>query len=53
MSARSSWRTAGDELTLTVEVPPATTARVIFPDGTTDTATTGTFRATRRMKRTP
>jgi alpha-L-rhamnosidase len=47
------WRTAGNELTLTVDVPPATTARVAFPDGTTETATTGTFRATRGMKRTP
>ncbi|GCB42788.1 family 78 glycoside hydrolase catalytic domain [Streptomyces sp. NL15-2K] len=44
------WRTTDDELTLTVEVPPTTTARVVFPDGTTETATTGTFRATRRMK---
>ena len=43
------WRTTGDELTLTVDVPPATTARVVFPDGTTETATPGTFRATRRM----
>ncbi|MFH9001876.1 family 78 glycoside hydrolase catalytic domain [Streptomyces afghaniensis] len=46
------WRTVGDELTLTVDVPPATTARVIFPDGTAETATTGTFRATRRRKAT-
>ncbi|WP_329224256.1 family 78 glycoside hydrolase catalytic domain [Streptomyces canus] len=43
------WRTTGDELTITVEVPPTTTARVVFPDGTTETATAGTFRATRRM----
>ncbi|MFJ1670533.1 family 78 glycoside hydrolase catalytic domain [Streptomyces bottropensis] len=43
------WRTTGDELTLAVDVPPATTARVVFPDGTTETATTGTFRATRRI----
>ncbi|WP_328767116.1 family 78 glycoside hydrolase catalytic domain [Streptomyces sp. NBC_00286] len=43
------WRTTGDELTLTVDVPPATTARIVFPDGTTETATAGTFRATRPM----
>lgn len=43
------WQTTGEELTLTVDVPPATTARVVFPDGTTETATTGTFRATRPM----
>ncbi|MBA4863017.1 family 78 glycoside hydrolase catalytic domain [Streptomyces sp. PSKA54] len=43
------WRTTGDELTITADVPPATTARVVFPDGTTETATAGTFRATRRM----
>ncbi|UUU26398.1 glycoside hydrolase family 78 protein [Streptomyces sp. DSM 40750] len=43
------WRTTGDDLTITVDVPPATTARVVFPDGTTETATAGTFRATRRM----
>jgi alpha-L-rhamnosidase len=44
------WRTTGDELTITIDVPPATTARVVFPDGTTETATTGTFRATRRIE---
>lgn len=43
------WRTTGDELTLTVDVPPASTARVVLPDGTIETATAGTFRATRRM----
>ncbi|WSQ13744.1 glycoside hydrolase family 78 protein [Streptomyces sp. NBC_01231] len=43
------WRTTGAELTITVDVPPATTARLVFPDGTTETATAGTFRATRRM----
>ncbi|MGY0064308.1 alpha-L-rhamnosidase C-terminal domain-containing protein [Streptomyces sp. LZ34] len=43
------WRTTCDELTLTVDVPPATTARVVFPDGTTETTTAGTYRATRRM----
>ncbi|WP_037697468.1 family 78 glycoside hydrolase catalytic domain [Streptomyces scabiei] len=45
------WRTTGDELTLTVEVPPFSTARVVFPDGTTRTATTGTFHATHRTVR--
>ncbi|MEU0807586.1 family 78 glycoside hydrolase catalytic domain [Streptomyces sp. NPDC005970] len=43
------WRRTGDELTLTVDVPPATTARVVFPDGATETATAGRFRATRRI----
>ncbi|WP_037805050.1 family 78 glycoside hydrolase catalytic domain [Streptomyces sp. NRRL F-5135] len=43
------WRTTGDELTLTVDVPSATTARVVFPDGTAETVATGTFRATRPL----
>ncbi|MFF5301998.1 family 78 glycoside hydrolase catalytic domain [Streptomyces sp. NPDC013161] len=44
------WRTAGDELTVTVDVPPATTARVVFPDGTTvEHLPPGTFSATRRV----
>ncbi|MER6159344.1 family 78 glycoside hydrolase catalytic domain [Streptomyces sp. NPDC001868] len=44
------WRTTGDELTITVDVPPATTARVVFPDGTTvENLPPGMFSATRRM----
>ncbi|MFJ7995698.1 family 78 glycoside hydrolase catalytic domain [Streptomyces sp. NPDC096310] len=43
------WRMAGDELTIAVDVPPAATARVVFPDGTTETATAGIFRATRSV----
>lgn len=44
------WRTADDELTVTVDVPPATTARVVFPDGTTvEHLPPGTFSATRRV----
>ncbi|MEV7869962.1 family 78 glycoside hydrolase catalytic domain [Streptomyces sp. NPDC088124] len=43
------WRMSGGELTLTVDVPPGTTARVVFPDGTAGTAAPGTFRATRPM----
>ncbi|MFF8022029.1 family 78 glycoside hydrolase catalytic domain [Streptomyces sp. NPDC007896] len=44
------WRTDGDELTVTVDLPPATTARVVFPDGTTvEHLTPGTFSATRRV----
>jgi alpha-L-rhamnosidase len=44
------WRTTGDELTITVDVPPATTARVVFPDGTTvEPLPCGRFSATRRV----
>ncbi|QLH19526.1 family 78 glycoside hydrolase catalytic domain [Streptomyces sp. Rer75] len=43
------WRMTGDELTITVEVPRASTARVVFPDGTIEAVTFGTFSATRRM----
>ncbi|WP_033283514.1 family 78 glycoside hydrolase catalytic domain [Streptomyces sp. NRRL F-525] len=44
------WRTVGDELIVTVDVPPATTARVVFPDGTTvQHLPAGTFSATRRV----
>ncbi|MFJ9173985.1 family 78 glycoside hydrolase catalytic domain [Streptomyces sp. NPDC102360] len=41
------WRVRGDEFTISVEVPPGSTARVVFPDGTTETAPPGTFSATR------
>ncbi|MFF4117577.1 family 78 glycoside hydrolase catalytic domain [Streptomyces sp. NPDC001714] len=43
------WRTDGDDLTVTVEVPPATTARIVFPDGTAETVKAGTYTTTRRM----
>ncbi|MFF5363844.1 family 78 glycoside hydrolase catalytic domain [Streptomyces scabiei] len=42
------WRTSGDRLTITVDVPPATTARIVFPDGTIEEAVApGRFSATR------
>ncbi|MFC8519369.1 family 78 glycoside hydrolase catalytic domain [Streptomyces sp. NPDC057257] len=44
------WRTTGELFTITVDVPPATTARVVFPDGTiVEPASCGRFSATRRM----
>ncbi|WP_181801987.1 family 78 glycoside hydrolase catalytic domain [Streptomyces shenzhenensis] len=45
----AEWRRTGAELTITVDVPPLSTARVVFPDGTTESATAGTFTATRRV----
>ncbi|MFF7982625.1 family 78 glycoside hydrolase catalytic domain [Streptomyces sp. NPDC007901] len=46
------WRTVGAELTVTVDVPPATTARVVFPDGTTvEHLPPGTFSTTRRVEK--
>ncbi|MDH6493203.1 family 78 glycoside hydrolase catalytic domain [Streptomyces sp. SAI-127] len=44
------WRTTGDTLTITVDVPPATTARVVFPDGTIEEPVgPGRFSATGRV----
>ncbi|MER5794263.1 family 78 glycoside hydrolase catalytic domain [Streptomyces sp. NPDC001980] len=44
------WRTTGDLLTVTVDVPQATTARVVFPDGTTvEPLPCGRFSASRRV----
>lgn len=37
------WRSHEGELTLTVDVPPGTTARVVFPDGTARTVPPGRF----------
>ncbi|KUN08250.1 hypothetical protein AQI96_26865 [Streptomyces canus] len=43
------WRTTGDILTVTVDVPPATTARIVFPDGTIEEPVApGRFSATGR-----
>lgn len=45
------WRRTGNELTLTVDVPPATTARIVFPDGSTrESFATGTHTTTRLME---
>ncbi|MFF0156005.1 family 78 glycoside hydrolase catalytic domain [Streptomyces sp. NPDC005263] len=45
------WRRTGDELTVTVDVPPATSARIVFPDGSTaESLPAGTFTITRRMR---
>ncbi|WP_293989240.1 family 78 glycoside hydrolase catalytic domain [Streptomyces sp.] len=47
------WRTTGDRLTITVDVPPATTARIVFPDGTIEEpVASGRFSATRRVGKT-
>ncbi|MEU4612825.1 family 78 glycoside hydrolase catalytic domain [Streptomyces umbrinus] len=47
------WLTSGDRLTITVDVPPATTARIVFPDGMIEeSAAPGRFSATRRMGKT-
>jgi alpha-L-rhamnosidase len=44
------WRTTGDILTITVDVPPATTARIVFPDGTVEgPVAPGRFSATGRV----
>ncbi|MDH6484562.1 alpha-L-rhamnosidase [Streptomyces sp. SAI-127] len=43
------WRTEGDELHITVDVPPASTATVIFPDGEELTAGPGLFTARRSV----
>jgi alpha-L-rhamnosidase len=37
------WRTEGDAFHITVDVPPATSATVVFPDGTTHPVTAGRF----------
>ncbi|MET0662423.1 MAG: alpha-L-rhamnosidase C-terminal domain-containing protein, partial [Ilumatobacteraceae bacterium] len=37
----SSWRLDGDRFTLTVTVPPGTTAEIRLPDGTSDDADPG------------
>ncbi|MEB8341424.1 family 78 glycoside hydrolase catalytic domain [Streptomyces endophyticus] len=37
------WHLSGGQLTLTVDVPPGTTARVVFPDGTARTVPPGRF----------
>ncbi|MGW1617976.1 alpha-L-rhamnosidase C-terminal domain-containing protein [Streptomyces sp. NPDC002172] len=41
------WRLTDDHLTITVEAPPATTGRVVFPDGTATTVPPGVFSTTR------
>ncbi|WP_030437448.1 family 78 glycoside hydrolase catalytic domain, partial [Actinoplanes subtropicus] len=46
---RVSWQTDGRELRLAVDVPPATTASIVFPDGTTETVRGGTFNTARRL----
>ena len=47
------WRVTGDRLTITVDVPPASTARIVFPDGTAvDPLPCGRFSATRRVRAT-
>lgn len=38
----SSWRIDGNDFTLTVTVPPGTTAEVVLPDGTTRDQAPGT-----------
>ena len=43
------WRTEGDELHITIDVPPASTATVIFPDGEELTAGPGLFTARRSV----
>jgi alpha-L-rhamnosidase len=43
------WRTEGDELHITVDVPPASTATVIFPEGEELTAGPGRFTARRSV----
>ncbi|MFF0157302.1 family 78 glycoside hydrolase catalytic domain [Streptomyces sp. NPDC005263] len=46
------WRTTGDRLAVTVDVPPATTARILFPDGTAvEPPGCGSFSATRRIRK--
>ncbi|MEH0580450.1 family 78 glycoside hydrolase catalytic domain [Streptomyces sp. B21-108] len=42
------WRTEGDDLKVTVDVPAASTARIVFPDGETLTAGPGRFTERRR-----
>ncbi|KUN57979.1 alpha-L-rhamnosidase [Streptomyces canus] len=44
------WNTTGGTLTITVDVPPATTARIVFPDGTIEGLVgPGRFSATGRV----
>ena len=43
------WRTEGDELHITVDVPPTSTATVIFPEGEELTAGPGLFTARRSV----
>jgi len=45
------WRVSGDLLTITVDVPPASTARIVFPDRTVvEPLGCGRFSATRRLQ---
>ncbi|MCQ8194278.1 family 78 glycoside hydrolase catalytic domain [Streptomyces rugosispiralis] len=44
-----AWRTEGSELYISVDVPPTSTATVVFPDGEALTAAPGRFTAHRRL----
>jgi alpha-L-rhamnosidase len=45
----SSWRRAGEELELTVGIPPNVTATVVLPDGRTSEVGSGTHAFTASM----
>lgn len=44
------WRIEGDGIRITAEIPAGTTARIIFPDGTTHTTGPGRFDKTHRRE---
>jgi alpha-L-rhamnosidase len=44
-----AWKVDGPDFHITADVPPATTATVVFPDGTTQTAPAGRFSAARPL----
>jgi alpha-L-rhamnosidase len=44
-----AWEVAGDDIRIVVDVPPATTASIVFPDGSTETALGGTSSASRPL----
>jgi alpha-L-rhamnosidase len=46
---RVSWQAHGRDLRISVDVPPATTASIVFPDGATETVPAGAFSAVRPL----
>jgi alpha-L-rhamnosidase len=41
------WQVDGHDIRITVDAPPATTASIVFPDGTTETVSAGIFSGSR------
>jgi alpha-L-rhamnosidase len=47
---RVEWRIEGGEIHISAEIPAATSARIVYPDGTTETAGPGTFHGQRILR---